>query len=495
MVRKQAHTDAATINFRHLWGRAKRAELVNTAEQDDATLYQQLTPPISIGLPFMPALVGAEYGDWPLLPDLFPTSFPGVQTKRDDFVIDIEREPLVSRMRSYFDANITDDEMARICARAMDKTNRAFDPKKTRRFLISRGFLPEYIVRYCFHPFDMRWIYWEPETDLLGRKSPDFFPNVFEANLFIEARRQESIAVFARGYVTPTLADNFGNGFSNFFPLYLKNQRATLFDHDDGRDYKPNLSDKAAAYLSQSEAGEQDLFYHAIATLHAPKYRTENGGALRSDWPRVPLPVGADLLRSSAALGRQVAALLDTERPVAGVSAGVIRPELRPVGLISRVGGGSLQPAAGDLDVSAGWGHAGQGGVTMPGKGRVVTRDYAPDELAALETGAAALGLDPAQIRALLGEQTCDIYLNQLAYWKNVPVRVWEYTIGGYQVMKKWLSYRERTLLGRALTVEEVREVTAMARRIAAILLLEPALDANYQVVRTATIDWPNIAA
>jgi hypothetical protein len=67
---------------------------------------------------------------------------------------------------------------------------------------------------------------------------------------------------------------------------------------------------------------------------------------------------------------------------------------------------------------------------------------------------------------------------------------VWEYTIGGYQAMKKWLSYRERALLGRALTADEVREVMHMARRIAAILLLEPALDENYQAVKQATDAW-----
>src|SRR5439155_21257575 len=169
---------------------------------------------------------------------------------------------------------------------------------------------------------------------------------------------------------------------------------------------------------------------------HSLAYRRENTSAIRLDWPRVPLPAVADALRSSAALGRQVAALLDSEKPVAGVTTGAIRPELRPIGVISRTGGGSLQPAVGDLDVTAGWGHAGQGGVTMPGKGRVVIRDYTPDELAALDS--------KMQARALLGEQTYDIYLNGVAYWKNVPQRVWEYTIGGYQVIKKWLSYREK---------------------------------------------------
>lgn len=72
-----------------------------------------------------------------------------------------------------------------------------------------------------------------------------------------------------------------------------------------------------------------------------------------------------------------------------------------------------------------------------------------------------------------------DIYLNDVACWRNVPAKVWSYTIGGYQVIKKWLSYRERALLGRALTADEAREVMNIARRIAAILLLEPALDAT----------------
>jgi len=73
------------------------------------------------------------------------------------------------------------------------------------------------------------------------------------------------------------------------------------------------------------------------------------------------------------------------------------------------------------------------------------------------------------------------MYLNDAAYWSGVPLNVWHYTIGGYQMVKKWLSYREHRVLGRDLHVEEAREVTAIARRIAALLLLTLRLDANYQ--------------
>ncbi|MEK7215247.1 MAG: type ISP restriction/modification enzyme, partial [Chloroflexota bacterium] len=131
-----------------------------------------------------------------------------------------------------------------------------------------------------------------------------------------------------------------------------------------------------------------------------------------------------------------------------------------------------------------------QGGVTMPGKGRIVERPYTADQRQAIAAGAAALGLGAGQAFEQLGQSICDIYLNDGAYWRNVPVNVWAYTIGGYQVMKKWLSYRERQLLGRPLRLEEIREVQNMARRLAALLLLQPRLDANYQAVKGAAFPW-----
>jgi len=145
--------------------------------------------------------------------------------------------------------------------------------------------------------------------------------------------------------------------------------------------------------------------------------------------------------------------------------------------VLSVAGGGQINPDTGDLDLTAGWGYAGRGGITMPGKGRVVERLLTEGELNP------ALGLKQ-------GGSTFDIYLNQRVFWRNVPPQVWTYIIGGYQVLKKWLSYRERPLLGRSLRTEEARELRDTARRIAAILLLEPALDMNYRVITRDTYSW-----
>ena len=71
-------------------------------------------------------------------------------------------------------------------------------------------------------------------------------------------------------------------------------------------------------------------------------------------------------------LGREIAALLETERSAPGVMAGTRRPELKAMAAVSRVGGGPLNPDAGDLALTCGWGHGGKDGVTMPAKGRIV---------------------------------------------------------------------------------------------------------------------------
>jgi len=281
-----------------------------------------------------------------------------------------------------------------------------------------------------------------------------------------------------------------------------RRQHATLFDAlgDAPIEGAPtaNLSKLVRAYLVKLGIKDPDadaktaglIWMHALAVGYSPAYLSENADGIRRDWPRVPLPGSRKALEASAALGEQVAALLDTEADAPDVTSGKIGPVFKTIGLITKVGGGQLDAAGGDLAVTAGWGHKGKEGVTMPGKGRTQERAYSDDEAKAIEAEAAARGLSAEEARLLLGETTCDIYLNGAAYWRNIPLNVWEYYIGGYQVIKKWLSYREEGGLGRALKPEEAREVMNMARRIAAIILLQPKLDENYRTVAATAFDW-----
>ncbi len=489
MVRKRQHEKMRVVRFRHLWGRRKRTELLESAAQDGVSLYQMVTPALALGLPFVPTRVYAAYFAWPLLTEIFPMCFPGVKTSRDDLVVDVDRDKLVQRMRLYFDPAVSHDALRQVAPCALASTAR-FNARVVREQLCKRGFLPDHVVRYCYRPFDMRWIYWEPVGKLLDEKRSEYFPQIFERNVWIEARQKQTLECFDRGYVVRVLADNFGNGLSSFFPLYLvPGQQGSLLVNGAGSAI-PNISNRATMYLALLGISPDELFYHSVAILHSPEYRAENSNALRQGWPRIPLAATAEALHASAALGRQVAALLDSPSPVNAVTSGALRPELRVIGGICALGGRALNPDGGDLDLSAGWGHAGKNGATMPGKGRWLQRAYSAEELASMREGAQALGLDLDAALRCLGEATCDVYLNDVVYWRNVPRRIWEYTISGYQVIKKWLSYREKSLLGRGLLQEEAREVTHIARRIAALVLLQPALDKNYCAVKDTAYAW-----
>ena len=207
----------------------------------------------------------------------------------------------------------------------------------------------------------------------------------------------------------------------------------------------------------------EDLFHHVLATLHDSAYREANGGALRMEWPRIPLPGwpdgeaegAAQALARSAAHGRKIAALLDSEQPVSTGAGTPLSPE---IAVPSTATGRYM--AGGDFAVTAGWGHFGTGDAVMPGRGRIVERAYRPEELEAL-----------AEDIVALGETTFDVYLNEEAFWHNIPSAVWDYRLGGYQVLKKWLSYREQKVLGRSLRPEEVQHFADTARRIGALLL------------------------
>ena len=489
LARRGDHESADAVLLRDFWGREKREKLLETLKEANRE-YGHLTPELAVGLPFVASASETGYLGWPRLSEILPASFPGLLTSRDDFVIDIDKERLLARLRRYFDPAISDQLILQEMPSAIRDASR-FDGPKTRRYLVRRGLIEGNIVRFAYRPFDNRWLYWEPETKLLHEKRSEYFPLVCPDNLWIEARQRQTKSTFDRGYVTSVLADSFGAGCSSFFPLYLRPERlAPSLLHQDSEGLVANQTPVALRYLESVNGGQIDLFCHIVGTMHAPAYRCENAGALRQDWPRIPLPAAPKVFRESADLGVDVGHLLDVESPVDRVTVGDIRYELRAIGTIHKGDSSQVNPDAGDLAVTAGWGHAGQSGVTMPGHGHLVERAYTDEELAAFREGLGDLDLSFEQLIASFGETCVDVYLNDHAFWRCIPTRVWTHTIGGYQVIKKWLSYRERPLLGRDLTVDEARYVTEMARRIAAILLLEPALDAIYEQVKTDTYDW-----
>lgn len=465
----------------------RRAHLLATLQAKDFNgQYEISTPRKDNRWSFRPSDVSNAYITWPQFPDLCAVSpFNGPIERRGLALISIEKKPLVSRMSSYFNEDISNDEIKKIFPSLMMTGNRIVGPAARKKIVREHIFKESCIVRYPYKPMDMRWCYLDNIRPLFSEPSPQLLEQRFCYNNFFITR--DTADKYPEGppfCFSPFVSDyDCISGHARHFPLRIKiipkkklKIRALGSPSLPGTEIEDetivaNLSPAARAYLASLGLPNPDsdqktaelIWYHALAIGYSPLYLSKNADGIRQDWPRIPLPKAKDLLNSSARLGRQIAALLDTESPVAGVTAGKIRDELKSIGVFHRLDGKPARPESGDLDLTAGWGHAGKSGVTMPGKGKIT-----------------------AQKGGVL-----DICLNEVACWKNVPAKVWDYTIGGYQVIKKWLSYREKSILGRGLTPEEVRYVTEMARRLAALVSLEPELDANYRSVTKAAYAWP----
>jgi hypothetical protein len=516
MVRKPTRQKKPVVRFRHFWGVRKRIDLLESlrARRLDAK-YANAAPRAENRHSFRPEVVSPQYDRWPTLPALSAVAaFNGPVERRGNSLIRFASHAAeFEALKKYLDPSVPDAKIQEVEPRFMLSSGE-FHASTTRVCLLKAKtkFDVANLVRYPFKPFDTRIAYLDAVLQpLFSRPSPQLLKQRFEGNTYLISRDTADKTPEGPPFYHSRLVCDYDaiSGHARHFPILLMNghrlekeNEATLFaaigDKPAPDEPVANLSSTARAYMAGLKFRNVDdpvtarlIWMHALAIGYSPAYLQENADGIRRDWPRIPLPANRKALKASAAIGEHLAALLDTETEVGGVTAPKIAPLFRIVGTITKIGGGAIDPASNELTLTAGWGiYQPKAGAVMPAAGKVLERPYDADEAKALDAQAAAAGLSPTDIRRLLGETTLDIYLNPTAYWANVPRNVWQFYIGGYQVLKKWLSYREYAILRRPLHPDEAREVTSIARRLAAIILLQPALDANYQAVKAAAFPW-----
>jgi len=499
MVRKAVRDKKPGVRFQHYWGVRKRQDVLDSLKLKDLDRkYEVARPRKANRYSFRPSKVGPDYAHWPDLRSLaeWPEEH-GPVVLRDFCLGAIDYEVVCKRMKAYFDPHVRNDAIRRIHEGIMTRAHK-YNPGEVRKKLLAEGdgYSDSKVIKYHFKPFDSRFYYCETRHGLCCRPSANLVRQVWDGNRFIISRSHTSRSSELEGhpiYFSTCLGDyDLMGGHARFFPVAMREGAEkshtdsaveNMYAIEAGKSViRGNLSHTVRSYLEALSIGDRDrdavtaglIWMHALAIGYSPAYLEENADGIRQDWPRIPLPGSKEGLLKSAELGRRVAGLLDTEKGVDGVTTGKIDPMLKDLGVIRKIGGGGLDPTRGELEVTAGWGHPGKGGVCMPGKGKYEVRVQ-----------------KDAKLKKAFGEETLDVYLNEVAYWANVPRCVWDYYIGGYQVVKKWLSYREKVMLGRGLKVEEADYVTEMVRRLAGLTLLQEALDANYRRIKGATWAWP----
>ncbi|MCW3100589.1 MAG: adenine specific methyltransferase [Chthonomonadaceae bacterium] len=512
MVRKEKRASKPVVKYREYWGATKRTDLLKSLDEPhfDAQ-YSLALPTRDNRFSFYKPGVTEEYKSWPSVADLCsidPLNGPIERRGNGLIVFGSDKNDLEKAVQDYLDPTVSHNDVLNASPLLM-RSKGEFKAEKTRDGL--KGKIPfdsVNIVRYPFKPLDIRLAYLDPKIQpLFSRPSPELLRQRFSGNKFVVVRETGDVNPNSPPFLfSPLVCDYHSMQFeAKHIPIRIlprpsskavkraKKAVGELFvDEEAVNATTPaaNLSDAARAYLLQLGVKNVDadydtasiLWMHALAIGYSPAYLNQNMEGIRRNWPRLPMPDDLQALKISAALGLKIATFLNTETEVECVTTKVGNG-LAVIGIISREGGGKLNRETGEFALEANWGSPTPLGV-MPGQGDARLRAFTPDERQAI---ADAYG---EEALSLLVAGTRDIYLNDVAYWRNVPEAVWKYTIGGYQVLKKWLSYRDKKVIGRDLTDDDMREARNIIRRIAAVVMLTPDLDANYQSIRESAFVW-----
>ena len=436
----------------------RRTQLLNSLDAPDFDgQYETAKPQEWNKFSFVPMNTKANYLLWPKLSELYNTMANGMVEARGGGLIDTNKKQLEIRMCDYFDPKLSWDEYAK---KGGGLTKDASDSiaKETRKKAIHKGFNEQNIKPYTMRPFDNQFCYYSDVRPLWNRNRPELWKQYHQGNSFLIARpKNPASKEGAPMFFSSHLVDYAVLVWSRCIPFYLHTESDII-----GHQKQANLSKQARKYLADLDFAEPDhdsqaaeiIWLHALAIGYSAKYQSDNADGLRIDWPRIPLPQNREILEQSAALGARIKNLLSMTNPADDPF--IINELATPSGDMK------------NLQAADYWGYRDGKGKVYPGVGKTENSQWKSAEAQKF----AALGI-PLRV-----------YLNDGAYWDNVPSRAWEYRIGGFQVAKKWLSYRAGKVLGRALTDDEVLTFADIIRRLSALLLLAEELDGNYDAAQ-----------
>lgn len=337
-----------------------------------------------------------------VLNDLFPVNNVGIVTSRDGFVIDDEKQELITRIKSFFE--LEKENLLQTFNLRENKTWKIDEVKQQ-----AKQFDVKSIVSVNYRPFDKKILYYN--NYFIERSRNEVMKHFAgNSNIGLVIGRQGQVVGSMRwnlAFITDSITDFnlYYRGGGNTYPLYQYPESSEQQTIEQSAERIPNLNseiiNKIADKLDLSFTNEKeetentfapiDILDYIYAVLYSPTYREKHKEFLKIDFPRIPYPKNKDTFWQLVELGKQIREIHLLESPTV---------EEYITGY----------PINGDNTIT-----------TKIGK-----KDW---EITDKENG--------------LGR----IWINSEQYFENIPLIAWEFYIGGYQPAQKWLKDRkERTL-------------------------------------------------
>lgn len=88
--------------------------------------------------------------------------------------------------------------------------------------------------------------------------------------------------------------------------------------------------------------------------------------------------------------------------------------------------------------------------------------------------------------KPLFIEEESRIYINKVQYFKGIEQDVWEYQIGGYEVLYKWLKDRK----GKELSLKEIKQYCRVVTALKRTIEIQDQIDKLYPDVEKEIIEF-----
>lgn len=330
-----------------------------------------------------------SFNDWKKVNEIFPVNNVGIVTARDHFAIDEKDHPLKNRIRQFRDLKV-DDDLIRGGFRLKDTST--FKLKKFRQELSKVNNWEDYILTIQYRPFDKRYIYYSKWV--VERPIYDTMKHMIKVkdNLALSINRQVKTSPgWCHALISDTLTEacynsNRTSEICYIHPLYVlpDNGNGGNGDLFNAPRYEPepNIAGYIYATLGDHYGNRlkpEQIFYYIYAVLYSNTYREKYADFLKIDFPRIPFTTDKALFQQLAKLGGTLSDLHLLKHSSLGKSITMFKGK-------------------GDYD-------------------SIVKPTYSEDE-----------------------ER---VYINNEKYFDNITPDVWNYHIGGYQVMEKYLKDRK----------------------------------------------------
>lgn len=267
-----------------------------------------------------------EYSKWPQVSEIFQVFAGGFITARDHFVVDMDREALLNRIRDLRSESLSDRQIREKYFNGMgsskypDGDTRGWKLSNARESLRRDSRWKERVRSCLYRPFDERWVYWaESMVDWPRPETNGHLLN--EGNIGLVFMRQvASSSDYTHVMVSRSPVDAracYSNkGIMSLAPLFLHDgstsRSQSLFSEDD--QIVSNLRPEFHQLFEElnkndPEHSDQKIFDYIVGILSSVTYRSRYESLLKIDFPRVPIPRNQNLFSRISELGNRISAL------------------------------------------------------------------------------------------------------------------------------------------------------------------------------------------